>query len=80
MRIETLRLALGALRDEYSATVGNAVNAMDDALKAESRGDDEAERTMLGVSEYWDSRATQTLDAMQEIEAALDAKEEADSE
>ena len=75
MRVETLRLALSALRDEYSTTVGNAVNAMDDALKAESRGDDEAERTMLGVSEYWDSRAMQTLDAMQELEAALDEAE-----
>ena len=75
MRVETLRLALSALRDEYSTTVGNAVNAMDDALKAESRGDDEAERTMLGVSEYWDSRATIVLDAMQEIEAALDEAE-----
>ena len=75
MTPKTLRLALGALRDEYSTTVGNAVNAMDDALKAESRGDTEAERTMLGVSEYWDNRATIVLDAMQELEAALDEAE-----
>ena len=75
MRVETLRLALSALRDEYSTTVGNAVNAQRDANAADARGDSELERTMIGVSEYWDSRATQTLDAMQELEAALDETE-----
>ena len=75
MRVETLRLALGALRDEYGTTVGNAVNAQRDANAADARGDTEMERTMLGVSEYWDNRATQTLDAMQELEAALDEAE-----
>ena len=75
MRVETLRLALSALRDEYSTTVGNAVNAQRDANAADACGDSELERTMLGVSEYWDSRAMLTLDAMQELEAALDEAE-----
>ena len=75
MRVETLRLALNALGDEYSTTVGNAVNAQRDANAADARGDSELERTMLGVSEYWDNRATQVLDAMQELEAALDEAE-----
>ena len=77
MRVGTLRLALGVLRDEYSTTVGNAVNAQRDANAADARGDSELERTMIGVSEYWDNRATQVLDAMQELEAALDEAEAA---
>ena len=75
MRIETLRLAFDALEGEYGRFVGYAKDAMDDAFKAEARGYDEAERKLLAVSEYWDSRATQTLDALQEIEAALDEAE-----
>ena len=77
MRVETLRLALNALGDEYSTTVGNAVNAQRDANAADARGDSELERTMIGVSEYWDNRATQVLDAMQELEAALNEAEAA---
>ena len=75
MRIETLRLAFDALEGEYGRFVGYAKDAMDDALKAESRGDDEAERTMRAVSAYWDNRATEALTALQEVQAALDEAE-----
>ena len=75
MKVETLRLALDALEGEYDKHVEYSRDAMDEAFRAESRGDDEAERAMRGVSDFWDTRATQTLDALQELEAALDEAE-----
>ena len=75
MRVETLRLAFDALELRYGTFVGYAKDAMDDAFKAEARGKDNLERSLRAVSEYWDARATQTLTALQEIEAALDETE-----
>ena len=75
MRVETLRLAFDALEGEYGRFVGYAKDAMDDAFKAEARGKDNLEFSLRAVSEYWDNRATIVLDAMQELEAALDETE-----
>ena len=75
MKVETLRLAFDALELRYGTFVGYAKDAMDDAFKAEARGYDEAERKLLAVSEYWDSRATEALTALQEVQAALDEAE-----
>ena len=75
MKVETLRLALAALEGEYDKHVDYSRDAMDEAFRAEARGKDNLEFSLRAVSEYWDDRATQTFDAMQELEAALDEAE-----